>query len=1699
MKQYNLARLISETESSLISYLASSLPIGNHANQERLGEWFYSLWEERTFKGPFIEAVPPYKQVETLGVLIEGNELGGEQDRVVASRLRPTHTVAEIDGRLAKFARARCALWPGGSSEEQSEREENSLKKLWNLRLYVHQKQAIQHLIRSRKNIVVATGTGSGKTECFLIPLIYDLLSEPERTRSKSGVRALLLYPMNALVEDQMARLRRLLFWINLQAHDCRDRSALLSRQITFGRYTGETPLNANDTSERSVSQEEIHELGEVLFREDMQRNPPDILVTNFTMLEYMLLRNDDRRIFASPELLKLLVLDEIHTYHGTQGMEVATLLRRFRDYLARKQGGEPHYISVGLSATLSTEKKATRKMARFASFLFGSEFAEDAIFTGEFEPVWSNETHGPFDGVRAVKALTHLSDVAPRFCSAFAVGTTSTEEGDNDIPSDEWVALASALQSPMLQDEYLKSNPERIELLGKILRESPLFDRLAQKLASAQPSVISADELAHAVFETGEGAENSKPAAQALAVLLQLVAAARYNGNALLSLRIHLLVREHQQGLLCINPAHRPLAKSTDGWWSELFVVHRGRCKTCQSLAYPVFLCRRCGFVLLEGWIRARTKRILPEKDELLGPHQFRRILFRPCSGISEAERQAFADQKKITLCTFCGLRFPHDDNNAEYRQQAIARHQQECSHGSLIEALEWSNGDKDVRIEVCPYCDQDWLKGQEVITPPSISLYSASTVLLEELKRAIDEPLHDCVNKVLCFTDSRQEAAFIASRLQRTNEDFTFRQLLYRTLNDAGGPLGTRELISQLFEQLESDSALANLFCEKEEVSDPSAIRKRVATLLFRETCTEYRTLESLGACSLIYPESLFVGGRQFLATDPLGRRLSVAEQDALVQAIINWGFRFRRWAVSSGTGVRIDFLDLQRYGYQECSICKQAAGQGTSGLCLRQANPRSRLFNFYRRICHREGAFFLPGDLVDFNRLMGSIWEQVVTAPEMLFRSRLNQPLDSRKPFVIMDGTEPTNFKLRLNWLCLQWKLETDDSPLYRCSVCGSLGRVNVRKVCPVRDCNGTLKETSLRELASQKFSPARHYLHLLRDKRPKPLRVEEHTAQIAPRARREIEKEFREDYVGSIDVISGSTTFELGIDLGSVNAIFLANMPPEIANYRQRAGRAGRRAGMLPIVITYVRERPHDAYFWNRALDFIAGPLRIPRFSPPSHEVLLRHVNAVLFANLVGSFPNPGGLEGPPAGEFLSFCLRPDRKEAILRAATEVQSPIGASIRSVLAANSTLNLAPELCVKNFYERLEHVNKTYIPLREADGAIPVLSDYGILPSYNYPIYVDELRLYECPRTEWPRRDLKLQRDRSIALSEYYPGRIIVAGKVAIKSIGLWEGFEYQPFLYCKRCGHIDTQCSTNTPTACPNGCGDLVRRRAVKPLGGFLGKYEPGLLRQDPEIFLVKGGEYLFDPRGNPPPTFQEFGSGKAIYAARQSSFHIQQSGARMRTFTPRPDAEKPLTLSRCRKSDVSVRGRQYECLVLPEKEGEGHESLYLMHEFTTDILRLRIKKSSGIGELLLRSKPFREAADTKDPAEKEKAETILLWTLAQALSTGGARYLQIDPREIAFTFKYEPNDALLNREIILFDTAAGGAGYCDQMFENLNRVFEEAAEVLNCPENCGDSCYSCLRSYENQAIHARLNRLYLDEGLSRFNKENWRKIN
>ena len=230
--------------------------------------------------------------------------------------------------------------------------------------LYSHQVRAIRKAVQGR-NLVVSTGTGSGKTEAFLIPILNHLLREEEAgTLNQAGVRALLLYPMNALANDQMKRLRRI-----LQHYP----------QITFGRYINieETPDKKNVAQEyfRKTYPDEPEIDNELKSREEMHTAPPHILLTNYAMLEYLLLRPAASPLFDGDtgRHWRFIVIDEAHVYDGANATEIAMLLRRLQDRIAGDQHGRIQAIAT--SATLGRGEEDFGAVAEFASHLFNKPF----------------------------------------------------------------------------------------------------------------------------------------------------------------------------------------------------------------------------------------------------------------------------------------------------------------------------------------------------------------------------------------------------------------------------------------------------------------------------------------------------------------------------------------------------------------------------------------------------------------------------------------------------------------------------------------------------------------------------------------------------------------------------------------------------------------------------------------------------------------------------------------------------------------------------------------------------------------------------------------------------------------------------------------------------------------------------------------------------------------------------------------------------------------------------------------------------------------------------------------------------------------------------------------------------------------------------------------------------------------------------
>ena len=299
-------------------YLRSSFEFGKSHLQKLFLE---QLEKEELFKGPYVDLSFPFQRGKSLDALID--------EGVVCSSFKRLDDI--------NFTRP----------------------------LYSHQEEAIR-IIGKGHSAIITTGTGSGKTESFLYPILNDLLFDVEKGNREVGVRAIFLYPMNALVNDQIDRIRKIL---------------MHCPEITFGFFTGDTPEKATVEIRKKLSEENDVAIpdNELVSREEIRENPPHLLFTNYSMLEYLLIRPNDYAIFEERRLQnwKYVVLDEAHTYNGSLGIEISLLLRRLTG-LALKR---PQFILT--SATLGQQGKSETDIIKFAKNLTSAEYEiNDIIFS---------------------------------------------------------------------------------------------------------------------------------------------------------------------------------------------------------------------------------------------------------------------------------------------------------------------------------------------------------------------------------------------------------------------------------------------------------------------------------------------------------------------------------------------------------------------------------------------------------------------------------------------------------------------------------------------------------------------------------------------------------------------------------------------------------------------------------------------------------------------------------------------------------------------------------------------------------------------------------------------------------------------------------------------------------------------------------------------------------------------------------------------------------------------------------------------------------------------------------------------------------------------------------------------------------------------------------------------------------------------
>lgn len=1570
-------------------------------------------------KGPYLEGTPPLRPARSIRQLIADGIL--------------CKTLARIDGPGFPD--------PGYPVDRP---------------LYAHQERAVRKIVAGR-NVVVATGTGSGKTEAFLIPIIDSLLREGESgTLRAPGVRALLLYPMNALANDQLKRLRRLL---------------ANTPTITFGRYTGQT-LGRRDEAEedfRRVFPQEPRVDNELICRDDIRERPPHILLTNYAMLEYLLMRPHDTRLFDDEmgRHWKFIVLDEAHTYSGAAGMEVGMLLRRLRDRVVKSR---PSAIRcVVTSATLGRGRSDFPQLVRFATQLFGDSFEWDPnsperqdVVEAEFQ---ESVAHGakwgrPNPGLYA-RLQTSVNDV-----QAMA---SATREGD--LPEQIIQgALDRANGAPAAFLHGILQGDERVHDLRAALREKPVL------IEHACASVF------------GDKSEDSR---RALVSLVARCARARERKDSapLIPARYHLFVRSLAGGLVTFPRQDAPHL--------HLEAVDRieedGR--MCQ--AFEIATCTRCGQVFLTGtvsedWVSPRPgehlcRRLRPLPDrwsgqELGGEKQFftwdvgARWRTDEDEAVLAGRDLAPSDSAPWTLCTSCGAVQPGAEGP-------------DCGCDTERRMLVYAAPMRDGRLGTCPSCGAQTRHedvAHRVLTGQDAPVAVMATSLYQLLPPDQDACLPGQGRKLLCFSDSRQDAAYFAPYLEGTHKDLLHRRLILQALDihrqrhetEPARPLG---LADTYLRELTRD---LHIF---EGPSDPAQEHKERCTWVFQELLSFERRigLEGSGLLAVGYTKPRDWQPPRVLTSEPWN--LEPASAWALVEVLLDT-LRF------SG-GLCIEPADVTSAEFQPRNrliYCREIGADAGPGFTILGWLPRrehrehvtNRRFDYLVRLIERRTGK-RPGDPALVGETLKEIWRSLTpTRPLVL------------KPVMLRDRgyayhIDPKYVELRHGGsTAVQW---------FRCTVCRTLAISTVDGVCPTMGCTGTMET----------FDPAQgladhHYRELYLSMNPVPMRVREHTAQWCARKAAEIQQQFLD---GEVNVLSCSTTFELGVDVGQLQAVLMRNVPPSTARYVQRAGRAGRRTDAAAFSLTYAQRRPHDLTHFASPEQFIAGRIKAPAVELRNGKIVRRHVHAValaeffrrrreMFGNVGGFFASsPGGpellrtmLDSRPT-ELLAALRRVVPEEPELRAELDLESWgwVPAFLDGELA-KATDEVRTDLTE---YEQLEqeasrngrHELAAFyqrqgnrVRRRELLG---FLASRNVLPKYGFPVDVVELQLRSAHDVS---QELELQRDLKIAISEYAPGGQVVAGHLVWESTGLRRLPRREPeefsYVICPHCGRFHKAKTRDGLPQCCEACGGPFKHprcrtgTLVIPAFGFFSNKKPESVgRARPQRLYSSRAYFSEYGTGGDEAVFVPYDGSNPKSAFKLSSRHFRQG--RLAVVNGGIAGAGFSVCQRCGFAEPVVsrapRRRSWEHQNAYGKACDGpRQTRHIGHEFLTDVIELRF---SG--------------PPIADP------ESSLWLSLTYALLEGASQALGIDRDDIdGCLYPYAPSGQA--PAIILYDSIPGGAGHVRRVGENLAEVLREAHSRVAACEQCDReaSCYACLKNYDNQFCHHLLRRGFVIDFLGDF---------
>lgn len=1503
---------------------------------------------------------------------------------------------------------------------------------------YAHQLESWQALTGpERRSVLVSSGTGSGKTECFLVPMLDDLAREVDRNGGRlSGVHALMLYPLNALIASQEERLKR---WVRPFNGD-----------IRFALYNG--LMGDARQAERELAVRD--EPWQVIHRTTLRNDPPPILVTNNTMLEYMTIRREDRPIVeASQGKLRWIIIDEAHSYIGSAAAEVALLLRRVMDAF----NVDPVQVRfVATSATIGGKDEAAKlDLQRF------------------------------------------LAD------------------------------LAGVAES---QVDVIMGKPATVTL-GAGLASDPLVQKVVRTLEEEPATISGIKKLA---------ANDSRDAIE----LLHSIAASRSAGRGpLLPMRVHKFIRAVPGLWSCLNP--ECAGGKPDDWpYGAILFEHADQCPHCRSPQFEIVSCRECG----EPWLQAadvgdalRPVSSTQDRDEFAAASA--RELDSEEEGESDEQASAVLSGPRRLIATR-----PCDSDrlltlSVDLKTGALPERR---DGGSPVQA---SKTDAD---EGCPRCGAAHHKDRPSPIWPfrfgaPFLIQNAAPTMLEGVSpvSSTAEELPAGGRRLLSFTDSRQGTARFAANIETMAERGFVRAWVYHAVQQGASSAGPNsekraELEQRLaklkphagdptFDQMiaETEAALAENGSPAASVSWRKAVQGLAAEPMVKNwigaVWDEDRDArfsndrESLANFLLL--RELARRPRRANAIETLGfAKLMFAEIEALRETKLPEQFRRAGRTLADWKDFQYFLIDTVLRNYfvltvdradQRWLLPRHSRVREIVGPNEDPRNLGDRIWPFLKgsdlhgaksnAVLAIEAGLNLdaayPQDRADINEILQKAWDQLrpllkgagSTYQLSLDRADLSPvqeawlcPITNRVLPRLVFGRSPYSLRgfgraagppQQVTFPTLPLSFPSNEAErLELAAFVEQDGEIAALRACGVW---GDLQDRAAT------FAPY--------------VRAEEHSAQQPPYRLRAFENEFK---AGKINLLACSTTMEMGVDIGSIESVLNTNVPPSIANYRQRVGRAGRRGQGFASSLTFARNTPLEREAFRDPAGYLVRKLRAPKVKLDSARIVQRHVNALLlarwFAEAAGEltkaragdffgFPQGLGLESDPNAPVIQFCSwlkQPSTKQAVSGAILRLVR--GTALEGIPGLPDETARLFEAAQKDFGRQWQALRDQAQGVSDAarksientvrrmcrEFLLRELAHRSLLPGHGFPTAVlpfitdcREAQARERKRDDEEgaetRRNCRYDypsRNADIAIREYAPGAEVVVDGLVWTSAGVqlnWQrpanekASDIEDIRWSWLCNHCgESGCDRRRTSECA-ACGSekITSQQFLEPAGFRVDwncqpHAETDQVRyiepQPPRVSAhLARWEPLLDPALG---RVRATGDGLVFHYSLGAS----GGGYRLCLDCGRAAEESDDALS------------NHKALMPPKGEGgrcRGNDKTYaitrplaLGHEVLTDVAELQPMGLENPGAA---------------------------WAFASALREALSRRLGIETRELGLSVaRREAVLGMPTHSIFLYDLASGGAGYSPRLLDDLSGLLLDAHGVLTCKLDCERGCSACV---------------------------------